>query len=152
MKTSIGEFLFTRLRQAGIAHVTGVPGDYNLELLEQISQIEGLRFVGTCKELNAAYAADRYARINGVSALLTTYGVGELSAICGVACACAEHVPVICINGAPPLHAMQRRWLLHHSLADGNFDNMLTCYQQFTVAQARLTPSNSADELAAARP
>lgn len=147
MRTTIGEFLFRRLREIGVAHVLGVPGDYNLQLLEQVEAVEGIAFVGTCNELNAAYAADGYARLNGVSALLTTYGVGELSAINGVAGASAEHVPVVCITGSPPLHATQGRWLLHHSLADGDFDNTLTCYRQFTIAQARLTPANAAEEI-----
>lgn len=147
MQSTIGEFLLTRLKQIGIDHIVGVPGDYNLQFLEQVPMVAGLRFVGTCNELNAAYAADGYARLAGVSALLTTYGVGELSALCGVAGACAEHVPIVCITGAPPLFAMQRRWLLHHTLADGNFDNMLACYQHFTAAQTRLTPVNAVTEI-----
>lgn len=147
MRSTIGDFLLTRLKQAGAAHVIGVPGDYNLQFLEQIPNVEGLSFIGTCNELNAAYAADGYARINGIAALLTTYGVGELSALNGVAGACAEHVPVVCITGAPPLYATRGRWLLHHSLADGNFDNMANCYQQFTAAQALLTPANAVDEI-----
>lgn len=143
MRMTIGEFLLRRLREAGIGHIIGVPGDFNLQFLEQISTSTGISFVGTCNELNAAYAADGYARINGISALLTTYGVGELSALCGVAGACSEHVPVVCITGAPPLHAMERHWQLHHSLADGNFENMLNCYRQFTVDQICLTPANA---------
>lgn len=34
-------------------------------------------------ELNAAYASDGYARINGIAAICTTFGVGELSALNG---------------------------------------------------------------------
>lgn len=48
-----------------------------------------------------AYAADGYARIKGAGALLTTYGVGELSALNGVAGSYAEHIPVLHIVGAP---------------------------------------------------
>lgn len=146
MKTTIGAFLLKRLRQLGIRHVFGVPGDYNLQFLEQIKEADGLEFIGTCNELNAAYAADGYARLNGAAAILTTYGVGELSAICGVAGAAAEHVPMVCITGAPPLRAMEQGWLLHHTLAEGNYDDMLNCYRQFTVAQTRLTPLNAVTE------
>jgi Thiamine pyrophosphate enzyme, N-terminal TPP binding domain len=53
-----------------------------------------LHWVGCCNELNASYAADEYVRIHGVAALNTTHGVGELSAINGIAGAYAEHVPV----------------------------------------------------------
>jgi indolepyruvate decarboxylase len=147
MKTTIGSFLLSRLRTIGVRHVFGVPGDYNLPLLEQLDAVAGLEFVPSCNELNAAYAADGNARLNGVSALMTTYGVGELSALNGVAGACAEHVPVVCITGAPPLHAIERRMLLHHTLADGEFDNTMRCFREFTAAQARLTPASAASEI-----
>lgn len=147
MKLTIGEYLLKRLKEIGVAHIIGVPGDYNLQFLEQIEYETDITFVGTCNELNAAYAAEGYSRQKGISAVLTTYGVGELSAICGVAGAAAEHVPVVCLNGAPPLYAAEQHYLMHHTLADGNFDNMMACYQQFTVAQTRLTPINAASEI-----
>jgi len=60
-----------------------------------------VKYIGTCNELNAAYAADGYARIRGVGAFSSTFGVGELSAINGVAGAFAERVPVVAITGSP---------------------------------------------------
>lgn len=36
MKQSIGHFLQRRLEEAGIRHIFGVPGDYNLELMQQL--------------------------------------------------------------------------------------------------------------------
>lgn len=53
--------------------------DYNLELLDYVEP-SGLHWTGSCNELNGGYAADGYARIKGVGALITTFGVGELSA------------------------------------------------------------------------
>ncbi|MFB9950522.1 alpha-keto acid decarboxylase family protein [Rhizobium puerariae] len=147
MRITIGDLLLRRLTELGIEYLLGVPGDYNLQLLEQVKNMGGLEFVGTCNELNAAYAADGYARLKGCAAILTTYGVGELSAICGVAGASAEHVPVVCITGAPPLYAMEQGIALHHTLADGNYDDMMNCFRQFTVAQTRLTPTNAAVEI-----
>src|ERR1700676_163850 len=78
---------------------------------------------------------------------MTTYGVGELSALCGIAGAYAEHIPVVAISGAPPLAESERNAFLHHSAADGNFDNMMICAQQFSVAHARLTPQNVVGEI-----
>ena len=146
MKTTIGEYLFTRMRQAGILHIFGVPGDFNLPLLELAKRVPGTEFVGNCNELNAAYAADGYARVNGMGAVLTTYGVGDLSALCGLAGSCAEHVPVVLISGVPPLHAMNGHLRMHHSLADGNFKNINQCLQQFTCYSTCLTPENAAIE------
>ena len=103
MRISVGDFLLRRLAELGVRHLFGVPGDYNLWFLEQAERSNQVEFVGCCNELNAAYAADGSARMADMSALVTTYGVGELSAIAGVAGAYAERVPVVCIVGAPPL-------------------------------------------------
>ena len=147
MATTVGHYLIERLAQIGARHVFGVPGDFSLLFLEQMAHAPHLAFVGCCNELNAAYAADGYARLAGIGALSTTYGVGELAALSGVAGAYAERVPVVCITGAPPLEAMRSGALMHHSLADGNFENMHACYKQFTVAQTRLEPKNAGSEI-----
>src|SRR5215831_9342600 len=118
MKEPIGGFLLRRLEDAGIRHIFGVPGDYNLELMQQLEDRGTPAWVGNCNELNASYATDAYPRINGI---------GALSAINGIAGAYSEHVPVVCISGSIPLRAIQRGDLLHHTLADrekGNFCRM----------------------------
>ncbi|MFM2478953.1 alpha-keto acid decarboxylase family protein [Celerinatantimonas sp. MCCC 1A17872] len=144
---TIGRYLWQRLRQLNVKYVFGVPGDFNLQLLEQIDEVEGIEFVGTCNELNAAYAADGYARTNGIAALLTTYGVGDLSALCGVAGSLAEHVPVVMISGVPPMFAIRNRLRVHHTMAEGDFDNVRNAVRQFTLTEARLTPSNASEEI-----
>jgi indolepyruvate decarboxylase len=80
---TIGDHLLSRLAEIGIHHLFGVPGDYNLAFLDQVIAHPAIRWVGNANELNAAYAADGYARVNGAGALLTTFGVGELSAMNG---------------------------------------------------------------------
>lgn len=147
MKTTIGEFILGRLKAIGIEEIIGVPGDFNLSFLEQIRDEAGIRFVGACNELNAAYAADGYARQRGVGALLTTYGVGELSAVNGIAGSRAEHVPVVSLAGAPPQYATEYNWLMHHSLADGDYDNMLESIAPFTEVAVRVSPMNVVEEI-----
>jgi len=146
LEESIGNFLLRRLRELGLAHVFGVAGDFNLEILEQMESSDGPKWVGCCNELNAAYAADGYARTHGLSALITTYGLGELSALCGIAGAFAEHLPIIAITAAPPMSEIARKGLLHHTAGDGNFENMMECGHQFSVAQAQITPQNAVVE------
>jgi indolepyruvate decarboxylase len=146
-KITIGDYLLTRLRELGVSHLLGVPGDFNLAFLEQVSARDGIAWIGCCNELNAAYAADGYARLQGVSAVLLTYGVGDLSALNGIAGANAEHIPVICISGVPPLHAIHSREVLHHTSGTGDFEDVMTCMAQFTAAQARITPANAAIEI-----
>src|SRR5215467_1697973 len=96
----IGDFLLRRLEEAGVKHLFGVPGDFNLELLQQLDDAGRLEWIGTCSELNASYAADGYARLNGLAVLTVTNAVGALSAINGVAGSYSEHVPVICVCGS----------------------------------------------------
>ena len=144
---TIGFFLLRRLKEVGLAHIFGVAGDFNMEFLEQLEQTPDVDWVGCCNELNAAYAADGYARTHGLAALVTTYGVGELSALCGVAGAFAEHIPIISISGAPPITQIRRHALLHHTAGDGDYRNMMACGREFSVAQARLDPQNAAAEI-----
>jgi indolepyruvate decarboxylase len=146
-RMTIGDFLLRRLEEAGLRHLFGVPGDYNLELLQQLYDTGTLKWVGTCNELNASYAADGYARLNGLSALLVTNGVGPMSAINGIAGSCSEHVPVICISGSIPLRSIDRGQGMHHTMADGTWDHFLQAYAPVTAAQTRLTPRNAATEI-----
>ena len=76
MFMEIGQYLNQRLQELGIQYIFGVPGDFNLSYLEQIEIDPKLEFIGNCNELNAAYAADGYARLHGVGALLTTCRAG----------------------------------------------------------------------------
>jgi indolepyruvate decarboxylase len=146
-RMKIGDFLLRRLEEAGVRHLFGVPGDYNLALLQQLQDSGTLKWIGTCNELNASYAADGYARLNGLGALLVTNGVGPLSAINGVGGSCSEHVPVICISGSIPLRSIDRGLGMHHTMADGTWDHFLNAYAQVTAARARLTPRNAATEI-----
>lgn len=145
--STVGDYLIARLAEIGVRDVFGVPGDFNLAFLDHVIACDGVRWVGTANELGAAYAADGYARINGAAALVTTYGVGELSAINGVAGSCAEHLPVIHVVGAPPTAAQRSGAALHHTLGDGDHTHFLAAHAEFTAAQARLTAGNAAAEI-----
>jgi len=144
---AIGDFLLRRLQEAGIGHIFGVPGDFNLELLQQMEDGRYLKWVGTCNEMNASYAADGYARLNGIGAVAVTNAVGALGAINGIAGAYAEHVPVILIAGSIPLRSIDRGLGMHHTMGDGTWDRFLSALAPVTAGQARLTPSNAAAEI-----
>lgn len=103
---SFGEYLILRICQYNplLKSIFGVPGDFNLNFLEYMYSesvtTKGVTFYGICNELNAGYAADAYSRvIKGLSVLITTYGVGELSAINAIAGSFAEFCPVLHIVG-----------------------------------------------------
>ena len=147
MKQSIGSFLLRRLQEVGIQHIFGVPGDYNLEFMQQLEDRGEPAWIGTCNELNGSYAADGYARIHGLAALAVTYGVGSLSAMNGIAGAYSEHVPVICICGSLPLRSLERGEMMHHTLADGGRGNFYRAFSEVTAAQAELSPENAVLEI-----
>lgn len=144
---TVADYLLDRLADCGVDHLFGVPGDYNLQFLDHVIAHRQIRWVGCANELNAAYAADGYARMQGCGALLTTFGVGELSALNGVAGSFAEHVPVLHIVGAPSTSAQQRRECLHHTLGDGNFDHFRQMSAPISVAQGVLDAANARDEI-----
>ncbi|KAF4774610.1 thiamine pyrophosphate enzyme [Colletotrichum scovillei] len=135
--TTIATYLFTRLKQLGVGAIHGVPGDYNLDLLDYVKP-SGLTWVGNANELNAAYAADGYARIKGIGAVITTFGVGELSAVNAIAGAYAELSPVVHIVGTPSRASQDARLLIHHTFADGDYGRFAKMQEYVTVAQTSL--------------
>jgi TPP-dependent 2-oxoacid decarboxylase len=144
---TVGDYLLLRLVQIGVKHIFGVPGDYNIEFLDRIVVQENLEWIGNCNELNATYAADGYARINGIAALVTTFGVGELSAINGIAGAYAQYVPVVAITRAPAIKKQKMLAFLHDTLGTGDFTMFARMFEKVTVAQATLTPENAIAEI-----
>ncbi|KAI9740329.1 MAG: hypothetical protein M1834_004908 [Cirrosporium novae-zelandiae] len=122
-KITVGAYIFYRIYQLGIRHVFGCPGDFNLNLLDHLYTVPLMKWIGTCNELNAAYSADGYARIRGVpGVLVTTYGVGELSAINGIAAAYSEHIPIIHIVGTTSRLQQHDRIMTNHTLGE-NWDH-----------------------------
>lgn len=107
-----------------------------LDLIEDHAK---LRWCGNSNELNAAYSADGYARTKKAPAVVvTTFGVGELSAFNGIAGAFAEHVPIVNITGVPASAAQKSRSLLHHTLGDGNFDTFQKMASHIHAAELKL--------------
>jgi len=151
---SIGNYLLERLSQIGVQSLFGVPGDFNLGFLDLVEDHAKINWVGNCNELNASYAADGYARVmhgsggaakhGSVGAILTTFGVGELSAINGLAGAFSEHVPVVHIVGVPSTEQQKDKPMLHHTLGDGRFDAYLRAAKQVTYSNGAVFDVNSA--------
>ncbi|KAF3031320.1 hypothetical protein E8E12_000646 [Didymella heteroderae] len=133
----VAEYLFTRVKQLGADAIHGVPGDFNLNLLDYVEPL-GLLWVGNANELNAGYAADGYSRIRGIGAIVTTFGVGELSAINAIAGAYAERAPVVHIVGTPDRATQDGQVRVHHTFNDGNFRRFGQMHAHVTVAQTSL--------------
>lgn len=79
--------------------------------------------------------------------LVTTFGVGELSALCGVAGSLSERVPVLHIVGAPSTKMQSEHALLHHTLnTPGSFTTFSDMSKPLSCASAllnELQPQNN---------
>ena len=108
-KITVIDYLIKQLEHLGINDIFGLPGDFNFNIIEAIEKNKNTSWIGCTNELNAGYAADGYARVKGYGALVTTYGVGELSAINAIAGSFAEYVPVIKIVGTPSTKILPKK-------------------------------------------
>jgi indolepyruvate decarboxylase len=56
MQYTVNSYLLARLKELGLRHIFGVPGDYAFPLLDCIESDQDISWVGNCNELNASYA------------------------------------------------------------------------------------------------
>jgi indolepyruvate decarboxylase len=146
MSKTVIEHVLSRLHDIGIKDVFGVAGDFAFPIDDAVCANKDMRWIGSCNELNAAYSADGYARIHGMAALCTTYGVGELSAINGVAGSYAENLPIFHLVGMPASRTQAARRLVHHTLGNGEFELFYKMTEPVVCARAIMTPENCAAE------
>ncbi len=144
---TVAQYVVNRLADLGIDRVFGVPGDYAFPFDDAIEECDRLQWVACANELNAAYAADGYARVYGASILSTTYGVGELSAINGVMGSKSQRLPVFFIVGSPSTQIQRQGLVTHHTLGDGVFNNFQEISTAACCVSTNLTPDNVIDEM-----
>ena len=146
-RPTVAAYTLARLAALGIDKVFGVPGDYAFSVNDAVEVVDGLDWVGCANELNAAYAADGYARVRGAAILSTTYGVGELSALNGVMGSKAHRLPVFHIAGMPSQRIQHLGLITHHNFGDTRYDRFQEISASAACVSARLTPDNCVDEL-----
>ena len=147
LRPTVAQYALSRISQLGIDRIFGVPGDYAFSIDDAAEQVPGLKWVACANELNAAYAADGYARIRGAALLSTTYGVGELSAINGVMGSKAHRLPVFHLVGMPSERIQRQGLVTHHNLGDTVYDRFQSISASACCVSAVLTPDNCVDEL-----
>jgi indolepyruvate decarboxylase len=138
---SIADYLIERLQAYGVRDIFGIPGDYVLALYAKIEK-SPIRIVGCTREDCAGFAADAYARLNGIGAVCVTYCVGGLSLCNSIAGAYAEKSPVVVISGAPGLRERFNNPLLHHRVKD--FRTQCEVFRRICCADADLNDPQSA--------
>src|ERR687887_695998 len=132
LSQNISSYLIQQLYDHGVRHVFGVPGDFVLGFYQELIKPNNkLKVVNTCDEQGAAFAADAYARINGLGVVCVTYCVGGLKIVNATAQAFAEKSPVVVISGAPGIKERRKNPLLHHKVRD--FDTQQKIFEHITV-------------------
>lgn len=79
--------------------------------------------------------------------MVTTFGVGELSAINAVAGSYSEYVPVVHIVGTPSTVSQKNGMLLHHTLGNGDFNVFANMSKDISCAVAKLNDPHEAPGL-----
>jgi indolepyruvate decarboxylase len=135
-------FLIERLENVGLKHIFCVPGDYILHLLKELSGSKKIQLINNTDESHSGFAADAYARVNGVGCVCTTYNVGTLKLCNAIAGAYAEKSPVIVISGSPGIKERDEGFMLHHMVR--SFDNQLHIFEKITCAAVVLDDPTTA--------
>lgn len=143
MSLRVLDYLVARLKELGVLHVFGIPGDYVLPVYDALLE-KGISIVTTCDEEGAGFAADAYARIRGMGAVCVTYCVGGLKVANTTAGAYAEKSPVLVLSGAPGMKEREKNSLLHHKVRD--FDTQRRVFEELTVACTLLSEPERAPQ------
>ena len=131
---TVAQYILSRLKDLGVKHTFGVPGDFVYDTCDAVQDDPDIKGIWCANELNASYAADGYARTNGVGVAITTMGA-EFSMFNGVAGANAERSKVFFITGFPSFAEMEAGSRLHHMVQDQQPDH----YDLFNKMVAPLT-------------
>jgi acetolactate synthase-1/2/3 large subunit len=133
---TVAEHVVSRLREAGVRMLFGVPGGGgNLDLIEAAGRI-GLPFVLTATETAGALAAMAQAEVTGQpGACLTTLGPGAASVVNGVACAWLDRAPIFVFTDCPAGESGTRTSRFEHQQIDQG-----ALFSSFTKLSRTLTP------------
>jgi len=137
----LGEFLFEYLYRRGVRHSFGIPGDFALSTYAWLEKSK-IRSITTTHEPGAGFAADAYARANGIGLVCVTYCVGGLNLLNAIAGAYAEKSPVVVVSGAPGRKDREKDPLLHHKVK--TFETQRRVFDEVTVASTVLLDESRA--------
>ncbi len=142
---SLGSFLFQYLYDKGVKTAFGIPGDFALPTFKWLAA-SPIKLINMTHEPSVGFAADGYARMNGIGLAVVTYCVGGLNMLNSIACAYAEKSPVIVVSGGPSPKDLARDPMIHHKVK--TFDSQRKIYEEVTCANTVLSdPETAAAEI-----
>lgn len=132
---TVAALLADYLRQAGVTHVFGYPGESLVEFIEA-ARIAGPKVVSAVREASAAFMAEGAAmRAGTVGACLSTLGPGSTALLNGVASAQLDRVPLLAVSGQVD-SSREQFWT--HQLIDHD-----RLFPPVTKLAARLEPASA---------
>lgn len=93
------DYLARWLHDKGVRHVFGVSGGAVLHIMHSINDHAGLTLVPTQHEQAAGFAADAYARLNGIGCAVATSGPGFTNLLTAIASSYYDSIPTLYIVG-----------------------------------------------------
>ena len=100
MGVKVADYIFARLAEAGLRHAFLVTGGGAMFLNDALSRESRLSWTCHHHEQAAAMAAEGYARVSGIPAILSvTSGPGGINALNGVFGAWTDSIPMIVVSG-----------------------------------------------------
>lgn len=139
---SVADFLVDRLENLGVGHVFGISRDDGNPFVGSILASKKMKFAPTTDEAGAGFAADTYARINGVGCVCANYNAGALSLCNAISGAYSERSPVVVVSISPPMKSRNEDFLLHHVLR--SFNNQQRIFKNITCNAAILDDATKA--------
>ncbi len=107
MKMTGAKTLLECLKREGVQIIFGYPGGAVIPIYDAIYEERDIRHVLVRHEQGAAHMAEGYAKVTGkVGVCLATSGPGATNLVTGIADAYMDSVPIVCITGQVPTHAI----------------------------------------------
>jgi acetolactate synthase I/II/III large subunit len=132
---SLATLLADYLRQAGVTHAFGYPGESLVDFIEA-ARLAGPQVVSAVREASAAFMAEGAAMRTGtIGACLSTLGPGSTALLNGVASAQLDRVPMIAVSGQVD-SSREQYWT--HQLIDHD-----RLFAPVTKLAARLEPASA---------
>src|SRR5215469_14048802 len=132
---TVATLLADYLRQAGVTHVFGYPGESVVDFMEE-TRDRGPTTVAAAREASAAFMAEGAAMCTGkLGVCLSTLGPGSTALLNGVASAMLDRVPMLAISGQVE-SSREQYWT--HQFVDHN-----RLFAPVTKLTARLEPRSA---------
>jgi len=105
VKLTGAEILIRCLEKEGVEHIFGLPGGVILPTYDVLYDSK-IKLILTKHEQGATHMADGYARATGRPGLFSNLRARGTNTVTGLATACMDSVPLVCITGQVTTNAI----------------------------------------------